>query len=188
MPAFPHLALGTPIPPSPHAVSCSLPTMRAVRGYEEKDPAILSQLTNGYPRFVVHPFTRQLVRHCTEATPALHGRTLWLTSSAAMARASERLLTWVTERPTDALAWQTLATLYRAQNQALRAVRADAEAQVAMLDYPGAIDRFKSAQNLARSQPQADHFELSILDARTREITRIQTEIERDAADQRSGR
>ncbi|MFC7407461.1 M48 family metalloprotease [Hydrogenophaga atypica] len=107
---------------------------------------------------------------------------------AAMARASERLLTWVTERPTDALAWQTLATLYRAQNQALRAVRADAEAQVAMLDYPGAIDRFKSAQNLARSQPQADHFELSILDARTREIMRLQTDIERDAAEQRGGR
>jgi predicted Zn-dependent protease len=107
---------------------------------------------------------------------------------AAMARASERLLTWVTERPTDGLAWQTLATLYRAQNQALRAVRADAEAQVAMLDYPGAIDRFKSAQNLARSQPQADHFELSILDARTREIMRLQADIERDAAEQRGGR
>ncbi len=107
---------------------------------------------------------------------------------AAMARASERLLTWVTERPTDGLAWQTLATLYRAQNQALRAIRADAEAQVAMLDYPGAIDRFKSAQNLARSQPQADHFELSILDARTRDIMRLQAEIERDAAEQRGGR
>ena len=107
---------------------------------------------------------------------------------AAMARASERLLTWVTERPTDALAWQTLATLYRAQNQALRAVRADAEAQVAMLDYPGAIDRFRSAQNLARSLPQADHFELSILDARTREIMRLQADIEREAAEQRNGR
>ena len=87
MPAFPHLALGTPIPPSPHAVSCSLPTMRAVRGYEEKDPAILSQLTNGYPRFVVHPFAKQLAAHFITTTPALAGRHLWLTSSAAMARA-----------------------------------------------------------------------------------------------------
>ena len=108
--------------------------------------------------------------------------------STAMARASERLQTWVAERPTDALAWQTLGKLYRAQNQALRAIRADAEAQVAMLDYPGAIDRFKSAQNLARSQAQADHFELSILDARTRDIQRLQTEMERDAAEQRGGR
>jgi cystathionine gamma-synthase len=81
MPAFPHLALGTPIPPSPHAVSFSLPTMRAVRGYEEKDPAILSQLTNGYPRFVVHPFAKQLAAHFITTTPALAGRQLWLTDT-----------------------------------------------------------------------------------------------------------
>jgi cystathionine gamma-synthase len=84
---FPPLPLGQSIPASPHAVSCSLPTMRSVRGYEEKDPEIVRQLTNGYPRFVVHPFARQLVAHFTASTPALYGRTLWLTSSAAMARA-----------------------------------------------------------------------------------------------------
>ncbi len=84
--AFPPLPLGQSIPASPHAVSCSLPTMRAVRGYEEKDPEIVRQLTNGYPRFVVHPFAKKLVAHFTAATPALFGRTLWLTSSAAMAR------------------------------------------------------------------------------------------------------
>lgn len=85
-PCFPHLPLGQSIPASPHAVSCSLPTMRSVRGYEEKDPEIVRHLTNGYPRFVVHPFARQLVKHFTASTPALYGRTLWLTSSAAMAR------------------------------------------------------------------------------------------------------
>jgi cystathionine gamma-synthase len=84
---FPHLPLGQSIPASPHAVSCSLPTMRSVRGYEEKDPEIVRQLTNGYPRFVVHPFTRKLIAHFSASTPALYGRTLWLTSSAAMARA-----------------------------------------------------------------------------------------------------
>ena len=83
---FPQLPLGQAIPPSPHAVSCSLPTMRAVRGYEEKDPAIISRLATGYPRFVVHPFARQLTAHCITGTPALAGRTLWLTSSARMAR------------------------------------------------------------------------------------------------------
>ncbi|MDI1250208.1 MAG: PLP-dependent transferase [Lacunisphaera sp.] len=87
MSAFPHLPIGQPIPDSPHAVSCSLPTMRSVRGYEEKDPEIVRQLTNGYPRFVVHPYARQLAAHFIATTPALHGRTLWLTSSAAMARA-----------------------------------------------------------------------------------------------------
>lgn len=67
--------------------------MRAVRGYEEKDPEIVGQLANGYPRFVVHPFARRLVAHFTASTPALHGRTLWLTSSAAMARALAAHLT-----------------------------------------------------------------------------------------------
>ena len=83
--AFAPLPLGTPIPASPHAVSCSLPTMRAVRGYEEKHPDITRHLTSGYPRFVVHPFTKQLVAHFIATTPALADRTLWLATSAAMA-------------------------------------------------------------------------------------------------------
>jgi len=86
-PVFPPLPLGQSIPSSPHAVSCSLPTMRSVRGYEEKDPEIVRHLTNGYPRFVVHPFAKKLAQHFVAASPALHGRSLWLTSSAAMARA-----------------------------------------------------------------------------------------------------
>jgi cystathionine gamma-synthase len=61
--------------------------MRSVRGYEEKDPEIVRHLTSGYPRFVVHPFARQLAAHYATTTLALAGRTLWLTSSAPMARA-----------------------------------------------------------------------------------------------------
>jgi len=87
MSAFVPLPLGQRIPASLHAVSCSLPTMRAVRGYEEKDPAITSHLTSGYPRFVVHPFARELAAHVVFQSPALVGHTLWLTSSDAMARA-----------------------------------------------------------------------------------------------------
>ena len=61
--------------------------MQAVRGYEEKDPHTTRHLTSGYPRFVVHPFARQLAVHCVENDPALTGRTLWLASSAGIARA-----------------------------------------------------------------------------------------------------
>jgi cystathionine gamma-synthase len=86
MSAFVHLPLGQRIPPSPHAVSCSLPTMRDVRGYEEKDPLTLQQLTSGYPRFVVHPFAKQLGHHVIATTPGLAGQTLWLTTSPKMAR------------------------------------------------------------------------------------------------------
>lgn len=87
MPVFPPLPLGQRIPPSPHAVSCSLPRMRDVRGYEEKDPETMRHLTSGYPRFVVHPFARELAAHFVATQPALAGRTLWLTSSEPMARA-----------------------------------------------------------------------------------------------------
>jgi cystathionine gamma-synthase len=85
--SFVHLPLGQRIPPSPHAVSCSLPTMRDVRGYEEKNPETMRQLTSGYPRFVVHPFARRLVEHLLATVPALAGRTLWLVTSPRMANA-----------------------------------------------------------------------------------------------------
>lgn len=61
--------------------------MRAVRGYEEKDPEVMRQLTSGYPRFVVHPFARQLAAHFITSESSLTGRTLWLTTSDAMAEA-----------------------------------------------------------------------------------------------------
>jgi cystathionine gamma-synthase len=85
MQPFAHIPLGTPIPDSPHAVSCSLPTMAAVRGYEERDPAVVEKLMTGYPRFVVHPFSRRLAATLA-AKHRLQGRTLWLASSRRMAR------------------------------------------------------------------------------------------------------
>jgi cystathionine gamma-synthase len=84
MPAFAHIPLGTPIPDSPHAVSCSLPTMAAVRGYEDKDPVILAALQSGYPRFVVHPFCRSLATVLLRKH-GIAGRTLWLACSRTMA-------------------------------------------------------------------------------------------------------
>ena len=92
MSSFTAIPLGRPIPDSPHAVSCSLPTMRAVRGYEEKDPSITRHLTSGYPRFVVHPFALELAAHLAAAR-GLAGCKLWLTSSEGMAGALARHLT-----------------------------------------------------------------------------------------------
>lgn len=93
MPVFSHLPLGERIPASPHAVSFSLPRIRDVRGYEERDPQTMHQISSGYPRFVVHPFTRRLADHLLTTTPSLAPepgsppRTLWLTSSPRMAHA-----------------------------------------------------------------------------------------------------
>ena len=78
---------------------------------------------------------------------------------------------WVATNPRDATAWHMLANLYGAQNDTLQAVRAEAEANVAILDYPAARDRFKAAQELMRqSGPAIDHYEASIIDTRARAV------------------
>jgi predicted house-cleaning NTP pyrophosphatase (Maf/HAM1 superfamily) len=59
------------------------------------------------------------------------------------------------------------------QGQPVRSARAAAEAQRALLDLNGALDRMKSAQALARQQRNVDHAELSIIDARRRELERL---------------
>lgn len=84
MPPLRPIPLGQPIPDSPHAVSCSLPTLAAVRGYEEKDPAVTSLMASGYPRFVVHRFARALAGYLA-TDPRFVGRKLWITSSGRMA-------------------------------------------------------------------------------------------------------
>lgn len=98
-------------------------------------------------------------------------------SPAQMAPIVEGLRDRVARDPRDAGAWRLLSSLYNAQNEPLRAIRADAEAAVAMLDYPAARDRFKAAQDLVRQMaegkpglPPLDHYEASIIDARAREI------------------
>jgi predicted Zn-dependent protease len=74
--------------------------------------------------------------------------------------------------PHDAQAWNMLAGLLTLQGQALAGLRAEAEAQVARLDWEGALDRFRAAQDLAkRGRLQAgEHIEASIVDTRLREV------------------
>jgi predicted Zn-dependent protease len=88
------------------------------------------------------------------------------------ADAAQRLQTWVALHPRDAQAWQLLAAAYTAQGQTLRAIRAEAEAQVAHLDYQAAMDRFKAAQELGRKPgaSSAEHIEASIVDTRARQV------------------
>jgi len=87
---------------------------------------------------------------------------------------TQTLQTWLAAHPQDALAWQALARLYAAQNQNLRALRAEAEAQAARLDYTGAMDRLRAAQDWMRANQtggsSADHIDASIIDTRQRQI------------------
>ncbi|WP_367066701.1 M48 family metalloprotease [Oryzisolibacter sp. LB2S] len=106
--------------------------------------------------------------------PELLLRAQALLRSGAAAPMAGPLQTWVSAHPGDANAWQTLAQVWQQQGQRLRAVRAEAEAQVARYDYAAAVDRFKAGQDLARSLARqgagGDYIEASIIDTRLRAV------------------
>ena len=126
---------------------------------------------------VLQPASGTVPASATPSVP-VSGRPELVLSSQALVRtgqasaAAQQLQTWVANHPRDAQAWQLLSSAYAAQGQSLRAIRADAEARVAHLDYAGAADRFKAAQELARELSRkgtADHIEASIIDTRARQ-------------------
>lgn len=89
---------------------------------------------------------------------------------------------WVATHPRDATAWRTLANLYGAQNDPVRAVRADAESNIAVLDYPAARDRLRAAQDMIRNNARGaggepiDNYEASIIDTRARAVEALARE------------
>ena len=84
---------------------------------------------------------------------------------------ASRLSSWVADHPKDASAWRLLAVAYGNQNLMVRAIRADAEAQVAQQDYPAALDRLRAAQAMLRSNPASgDFMDASIIDTRARQV------------------
>jgi predicted Zn-dependent protease len=98
---------------------------------------------------------------------------LWaqaMTQTGQSALVAQQLQTWVATHPRDAQAWQLLSAAYSAQGQTLPAVRAEAEAYAAHLDYTSAQSRLKGAQDLVRKGGKVDHFEASIIDTRSRQI------------------
>ncbi len=92
-------------------------------------------------------------------------------AASGLARSIQNLQTWVANNPRDAQAWQLLASAYAAQGRTLSSIRAQAEVNVAQLDYPAALSRFKTAQDWARKNGAGtDHYEASIVDTRTRQV------------------
>ena len=91
--------------------------------------------------------------------------------ASSLAAVTQQLQTWVAGHPRDAQAWQLLSSTYAAEGRTLSAIRAQAEVNVAQLDYPAALSRFKTAQEWARKGGAGtDHFEASIVDTRTRQV------------------
>ncbi|MBK0391268.1 M48 family metalloprotease [Ramlibacter sp. CrO1] len=93
------------------------------------------------------------------------------TATGGASDVAQRLQSWVALNKRDATAWQMLSAAYGVQGLQVRAVRADAEARAAQMDFSAALDRFRAAQDLARrGGPGADYIESSIIDSRTREV------------------
>ena len=84
-------------------------------------------------------------------------------------RAAE-LQTWVALNPRDSLAWTALSQVEERLARPLRAIRADAEARVALGDLSGAADRLRAGQRRARSGGAVDFIDVSVIDARLRDV------------------
>lgn len=117
--------------------------------------------------------------HSAVARPALMLGSQALLASGQARTVSDVLQTWVMAQPHDASAWRLLAQAWQAQGMGLRAVRAEAEAQVAHYDYAAAVDRFKAAQDLVR-RGDNDHIEASIIDTRLRAVDALLREQARE--------
>jgi len=112
-------------------------------------------------------------------------------SEPALRRSVEALHTWVTLHRDDASAWQALAQAAGRLGQPLRAVRAEAESQAVLGNLPGAIDRLRAGQQLARQGGAGQDFiEASVIDARLRDLQSLRRQLlaeERRAGDRTRG-
>jgi predicted Zn-dependent protease len=93
-----------------------------------------------------------------------------LPATPARAEILKQLREQVQAFPLDAQGWNTLANLLAVQGQILPSLRAEGEAQMARMDWQGAIDRFRAAQDWAKTHTlqAGDHIEASIVDTRLR--------------------
>ena len=90
--------------------------------------------------------------------------------NALLKQHTDQLQTWVATHPRDSLAWTALSQLEERLAQPLRAVRADAESRVALGDLSGAVDRLQAGQRRARSGGSVDFIDVSVIDARLRDV------------------
>jgi beta-barrel assembly-enhancing protease len=97
---------------------------------------------------------------------------------------AEALQGWVVAQPADAGAWQWLAQLQARQGQELAALRSSAEAQWALGDLSGAVDRLRAALRQARTQ-RAESMDAAIISARLR---LLEERLRRETLEERDGR
>ena len=104
----------------------------------------------------------------------------------ALRECSESLQTWVSEHRRDSSGWLLLSRCASRQGQPLRALRAEAESQAALDNLPGAIDRLRAGQQLARrSGANSDFIEASVIDSRLRELLAQRRQLQLEASPRR---
>ena len=90
MPHLPqHFPVGQRIPGSQHSVVVSLPSMRSVIGYEERDAETMKEIRTGYPRFVIHPIIREAAAIAAVRLGIADGRAVFPLCSANAAAAAK---------------------------------------------------------------------------------------------------
>jgi beta-barrel assembly-enhancing protease len=105
-----------------------------------------------------------------EAQAALASAPTAAPSDALLKPRAAELQTWVAVNPRDSLAWTALSQIEERLAQPLRALRADAESRVALGDLSGAADRLRAGQRRARSGAPVDFIDVSVIDARLRDV------------------
>lgn len=133
----------------------------ALRAEQPQQVLALLPASNGAARADTNPRSQSgralLLLRCDAQTRTGHA-----------ADAASALQTWVSDHPSDAGAWTRLAQALRAQGQMLRALRAEGEVQMAQMDFAGAVDRWRAAQDYSRQHQSSptDLIEASIVDTR----------------------
>ena len=92
-----------------------------------------------------------------------------LVTGQELGRQREALQSWVVAHPRDAQAWQVLGQVQDRMGEPLAALRSQAEAQFALGDVSGAVDRLRAAQRNARARKD-DSMDSSIIEARLRQL------------------
>ena len=103
-------------------------------------------------------------------------------------RSTEALQTWTAEHRQDAGVWLQLAVCAEAAGLKLRSLRAHAEARAALGDLQGAIDRLRAGQDAARSAAGQDFIEVSVIDARLRDLLGQRRALAAEQRAERGGR
>ena len=144
---------------------------------------VLQTLSSAKPTTAVTAATGSLPAASTIPRPELMATAetlLRLPPHPARAWVTQQLREQVSQVPHDAQAWDNLSRLYALQGQALLSLRAEGEAQMARLDWTGAVDRFRAAQNWAKNNrlQAGDHIEASIVDTRLRQVQALLRELQ----------